>query len=282
MKRKVFVLSLTLLFAALPMFAAAFDAYMKIESIPGESSAPGHQGWIEIESWSWGATAGAGKCTVHDFHFTKKVDRSSPALAQAALVGLLLPAVTVETGGERHMLQNVMVKSVQNVNGNSGPAQAIALSFAKCATHEANATLLPAKKATLGGVAVKGAEIAVKGESPNGMLGLGGGSGDPVALQDLHFNGPNQAVIAIRKAGEGTQGILIALLRASQTKSHIPQVTLKARKAGGNQQQYYEIKLEDCLVSSYQTSAGPGFDQITLNFARLDGPMTGFHDVDIK
>jgi|GEM_PF-1039750 len=282
MKRNVFVLSLTLLFAALPMFAA-FDAFLKIDSIPGESSAPGHQGWIEIESWSWGATsgAGAGKCTVHDFHFMHKVDRSSPALAQAALTGLLLPAVTVEAGGERHLLQNVMVKSVQNVNGNSGPAQAIALSFAKCATHETGQGPLPAKKATLEGLTVKG--YTVKAESPNGMLGLGGGSGDPVALQDLHFNGPNQAVIAIRKAGEGTQGILIALLRASQTKSHIPQVTLKAKKAGGAQQQYYEIKMEDVLVSSYQTGGGgAGFDQITLDFATLTGPMTGFHDVDIK
>jgi len=282
MKRKVFVLSLTLLFAALPMFAA-FDAFMKIDSIPGESSAPGHPGWIEIESWSWGATpagAGAGKCTVHDFHFTKKVDKASPALAQAALVGLLLPAVTVEVNGERHMLQNVMVKSVQNVNGNSGPAQVIALNFARCATHETGQGPLPAKKATLEGLNVKG--YTVKLDAPNAMLGLGGGSGDGIALQDLHFNGPNQAILIGRKAGEGTQGVLIALLRASQTKGHIPQVTLKARKAGGNQQQYYEIKLEDVLVSSYQTSGAGGFDQITLDFARLDGPMTGFHDVDVK
>ncbi len=282
MKRNVFVLSLTLLFAALPMFAA-FDAFLKIDSIPGESSAPGHQGWIEIESWSWGATsgAGAGKCTVHDFHFMHKIDRSSPALAQAALVGLLLPAVTVEAGGERHLLQNVMVKSVQNVNGNSGPAQAIALSFAKCATHEAGQGPLPAKKATLEGLTVKG--LTVKGETPNGMLGFGGGSGDAIALQDLHFNGPNQAVLTCRKAGEGSNGILIGLLRASQTKNHIPQVTLKAKKAGGNQQEYYEIKLEDVLISSYSTGGGgAGFDQITLNFATLTGPMTGFHDVDIK
>lgn len=277
MKRRVFVLALALMLASLPLFAA-FDAFLKIEGIPGESRDAAHPGWIEIESWSWGATpAAAGKCTLHDFHFTKKTDAASPALAKAALVGLLIPSATVEVNGERHMLQNVMVKSVQNVNGDTGPGQAIALNFTKCATHETNAGLAPGKK-ILDGVLVKG-EIGVKGDA-NGTLSLGRGGADAIALQDLHFNGPNQAVLTCRKAGGGSNAILIGLLRASQTQGHLPELQLKAKKA--NTQEYYVIKMQDVLVSSYQTGGAPGFDQITLNFARLDGPMAPFHDIDIK
>jgi type VI secretion system secreted protein Hcp len=281
MKRKVFVLSLMILLGALPMFAAQYDAYMKIEGVDGESSAAGHQGWIDIESFSWGATpsaAGAGKCSVHDFHFTKKTDRASAGLAHAALIGLLIPAVTVELNGERHMLQNVTVKSVQNVNGDSGPGQAVALNFTRCATHEMNAGIAPGKKIDTAQVK---AEIGVKGEA-NGTLALGRGAADAIALQDFHFNGANQAVLTCRKAGGGSNAILIGLLRASQTQGHIPELQLKAKK--GNSPEYYVVKMTDVLVSSYQAGpgGGPSFDQITLNFAKLDGPMAPFHDIDIK
>ena len=282
MKSKVFPLTLALLLAGLPLFAAS-DIFLKIDTIPGESTAPGHQGWIEVESFSWGTAANAVReaaaqpaaaCSSHTLNFTKRMDKASPQLAQAALVGLLLPAVTLEVRGERHMLQNVTLKSVQNVNGNTGPAQAISMNFTKCATHEMNAGLAPMKKATLD------AGIIIKMDS-NATLSLGRGMGESIALQDLHFNGPNQAVLTCRKAG-GTNSILIGMQRAAQGQ-HIPEVTLKAKKAGGNQQEYMEYKLKDVMISSYQTGAAPGgFDQITLNFAQLEGPMTGFHDIYIK
>jgi len=281
MKTKAILLSIALFIIGLPLFAA-YDAFLKIDSIPGESTSPGHQGWIDVESFSWGASPAqatrepaASRCSLHSLTITKRLDKASPMLAQSALSGNLLPSVTVEVNGERHMLQNVQVKSVQNVNGVNGPAQAVTLNFTKCATHEMAVGLDPMKKANLAG------GIVIKGDS-NGMLALGGGLTEPIALQDLHFTGPNQAVLTCRKAG-GSNSILIGLLRASANGQHIPEVKVQARKAGGTQQEYMTIKLTDVLVSSYQSGgAGAGFDQITLNFGKLDGPMAPFHDIYIK
>jgi type VI protein secretion system component Hcp len=274
------VFAVTLLLASFPLFAA-YDAFLKIDTIPGESTAPGHQGWMDIDSFSWGATpaaahTAASKCSLHSLNFTKKLDKASPMMAQAAMTGMLLPAVTVEVNGERHMLQNVQIRSVQNVNGATGPAQLVSLNFARCMTHEANAILAPEHKATIAN------GIIIKGDS-NAMLAFGDGMpGDAVSMQDLHFTGPNQAVMTVRKAG-GSNAILIGLLRASTSGKHIPVVSINARKAGGTQQEYYQIKLTDVLVSSYHGSGGgEGFDQVTLNFAKLDGPMAPFHDVFIK
>lgn len=277
MKVKASLFAVALLLASFPLFAA-YDAFLKIDTIPGESTAPGHQGWMDIESFSWGATPAtartASKCSLHSLTITKKLDKASPMMAQAAMTGMLLPAVTVEVNGERHMLQNVMIRSVQNVNTPTGPGQAVTLNFTRCMTHEANASLMPEHKA------IGAAGIIIKGES-NATLAFGSGMpGDAVSMQDLHFTGPNQAVMTVRKAG-GSNAILIGLLRASTSGKHIPEVSISARKAGGTQQEFYQVKLTDVLVSSYQ-SGGAGFDQVTLNFAKLDGPMAPFHDVSIK
>src|SRR5437764_10867648 len=155
MKIKASVFAVTLLLASFPLFAAV-DAFLKIDTIPGESTAPGHQGWTDLESFSWGATpaaapTAAAKCSFHSFNFTKKLDKASPMMAQAAMTGMLLPAVTIEVNGERHMLQNVQIRSVQNVNGVNGPGQAVSLNFTRCLTHETAASLAPEHKA-IGGV----------------------------------------------------------------------------------------------------------------------------------
>lgn len=71
----------------------ATDNFLKIDGIPGESTDDGHKEWIELDSWSTGHTQGAGGSTstagartagrvdMQDFHFTKKVDKASAALA---------------------------------------------------------------------------------------------------------------------------------------------------------------------------------------------------------
>ena len=66
------------------------DYFLKLDGIPGESTAEGHKDEIEIESFSWGASSsstaygggggGAGKVSVHDISMTKVVDRASPKL----------------------------------------------------------------------------------------------------------------------------------------------------------------------------------------------------------
>jgi len=68
----------------------AFDSFLKIDGIKGESQDAKHKGEIDILSFSFGASqtgpqatgggGGAGKVQIHDIHFTKKVDSSSPLL----------------------------------------------------------------------------------------------------------------------------------------------------------------------------------------------------------
>jgi type VI secretion system secreted protein Hcp len=74
----------------------AFDAFLKIDGIGGESTDGQHSDWIEVSSFSWGvnqasngvgAGASAGRAQVHDFSFTKSVGKSSPQLMQAAASG---------------------------------------------------------------------------------------------------------------------------------------------------------------------------------------------------
>ncbi len=67
----------------------AFDAFLKITGITGESTDTNHEGWIEVLSFSWGASnsvnasargASAGKAAATDFSFLKQTDSASPQI----------------------------------------------------------------------------------------------------------------------------------------------------------------------------------------------------------
>lgn len=56
---------------------------------------------------------------------------------------------------------------------------------------------------------------------------------------------------------------------------HIASAMLTVRKAGGQQQEFYKIKLTDILVTSFQNTGSEGGDAIpneslSLNFSRID------------
>lgn len=91
-------------------------------------------------------------------------------------------------------------------------------------------------------------------------LGRGGGAGK-VSMQDFNFT------MRVNKATP-------KLMLACATGDHIPEATLYARKAGGDQQEYLAIKFTDLLVSSYQTGGSSGdivpVDQISLNFSKIE------------
>lgn len=66
------------------------------------------------------------------------------------------------------------------------------------------------------------------------------------------------------------------LMLACATGQHFPEVTLTCRKAGGNQMEYVKIKLEQVLVSGYETIGGDEgrkdtlpVDTFHLNFAKI-------------
>lgn len=89
----------------------------------------------------------------------------------------------------------------------------------------------------------------------------GGGGAGKVSFQDIHFT------TKVNKASP------ILMLSCASGK-HIAKAILHVRKAGGEQQDYYTITMNDLLVSSYQSGDAAGgdsipTDQFSLNFAKI-------------
>ncbi len=76
---------------------AHVDYFLKIDGIEGESQDHKHKNEIDVESWSWGQTnvgdaahrggMGAGKVAMQDFHFTMKMNKSTPKVMLACATG---------------------------------------------------------------------------------------------------------------------------------------------------------------------------------------------------
>ena len=70
---------------------AAVDTFLKLDGIDGESTAKGHEKWIEVESFSFGVSqtqtgGGNGQTQLSEVVITQPIDSSSPQ-EFAALVG---------------------------------------------------------------------------------------------------------------------------------------------------------------------------------------------------
>ncbi|MCB1132123.1 MAG: type VI secretion system tube protein Hcp [Verrucomicrobiae bacterium] len=138
-----------------PHAEGAFTGYIKIGDIEGEAVAEGRDGWIDVESVSWGASRNvatpsggstnreASNPTVSELTFVKKVDSASPPLFLNAVAGESIGTVTLElvTAGKpygdkvfyRITLSDVMVSS-QNVSADTDTGETeerITLNFAK-------------------------------------------------------------------------------------------------------------------------------------------------------
>jgi type VI secretion system secreted protein Hcp len=92
----------------------AFDAFLKLDGIEGESTDKSHPGEIEVASFSWGVTntgsagsgggGGAGKAVLQDFHFQMATSKASPNLMLACAVGAHLRTATLtcrKAGGDK-------------------------------------------------------------------------------------------------------------------------------------------------------------------------------------
>jgi type VI secretion system secreted protein Hcp len=101
------------------------------------------------------------------------------------------------------------------------------------------------------------------GVSQSGTLAFGGGGGAGKAqFQDLNFSS------RVNKASP-------QLFLSCASGTHIKEATLTARKAGEKQQDFLIIKLNDILVSSYQTGGASASealptDQFALNYAKIE------------
>ena len=125
---------------------------LKVDGIPGESLFNGHQGEIDLLTWSWGMSqsestqvgrgGGAGKAEIENLAVTKYVDKASAYLMLACLKGEHIPeaTITIRKSGEDGSfvyivirMTDVVVTSVaMGANGNFGrTTETVSLYFSK-------------------------------------------------------------------------------------------------------------------------------------------------------
>ncbi len=133
----------------------AFDTFMDVAAIPGESTATGFEKKIEIYSFSWGASnpvsvdsakggLTGGKVSISSFNVMKRTEASSPLLFEACCTGKHIPTVKVslrkaggDSGQEVYLtydFEEVMVESIQwsgSSGGDDVPTESVSFAFAK-------------------------------------------------------------------------------------------------------------------------------------------------------
>jgi len=129
----------------------ATDYFLDVPEIPGESTDEKFKGKIDLESWSWGESnsgtqtsgggGGSGKVSPQDFHFVKRVDKSSPLLAQSCATGkhFAKGQLICRKAGDKPLvyyttdLEQFIISSYQ-IGGSKGdeiPTEQISLNFSK-------------------------------------------------------------------------------------------------------------------------------------------------------
>jgi type VI secretion system secreted protein Hcp len=130
----------------------AFDAFLKLDGIPGESRDSKHKDEIDLISFSWGESrasslnggggAATGRVSFQDFHFTHRVDKASTQLFLHCANGAHIKdaTITCRKAGETpveflvYKLTDVLVSSC-NDSGAPGaedtPLETISLNFAQ-------------------------------------------------------------------------------------------------------------------------------------------------------
>ena len=104
-----------------------FDAFLKIDGIPGESTDDKHKDWIEVLAFNHGiaqpvsATASSAggaaseRCQHQDYVIVKNVDKASPKIYEACSTGAHIKDVTLElcrAGGDKVKYLEVKMKKV--------------------------------------------------------------------------------------------------------------------------------------------------------------------------
>lgn len=113
--------------------------YLKIDTIPGESTDAKHKDWIEVLSFSFGVTRNRrGRAEVQDFSFTHHIDRATPLLFDAACQAEPISTATfvATRGGEgleyfKYRMEETFITSVSPGGAGDMPMEQISMSFAK-------------------------------------------------------------------------------------------------------------------------------------------------------
>jgi len=133
----------------------AFDSFIKIDGIPGESSDDKHKEWIELISYDHhieqpasSTASSVGGATAErvnhgSFNFVHQLDKATPKLLEACCTGKHIKEVTIEfcrAGGDKvkYMeikLEQVLISAVTDNGSSTGesgfPAEKVSLSYGK-------------------------------------------------------------------------------------------------------------------------------------------------------
>lgn len=123
----------------------AFDAFMKIAGVDGESTDRFHKVEIDVLSFSWGAAVPAGgqppgHAVAEDFRFVHKVDKASPQLMLACCIGKHFPEalLSVRKSGTtldylKYKFTEVIISSIAPGGGRADdvPVEEVSLNFQK-------------------------------------------------------------------------------------------------------------------------------------------------------
>lgn len=133
----------------------AFDGFLKIDGIDGESTDDKHKGWIEVLSFSFGASqptsggrsqggaASAERVNMQDFSIVKVLDKSSAKLFLHTCNGKHIPKVKLELcrateDKQKYMeyaMEDVIISSIRPGGSSQGgenlPLEEVAFNFGK-------------------------------------------------------------------------------------------------------------------------------------------------------
>jgi type VI secretion system Hcp family effector len=100
-RRSPALLGLLLLALFIPSAHSA-DILVQMQGIPGESTAPGHAGWIDAFAMSHGASRASVTNTANHYEvaFTKRLDSASPILCDHLNQVTVIPVVQIEFMGQ--------------------------------------------------------------------------------------------------------------------------------------------------------------------------------------
>ncbi|MEE4884533.1 type VI secretion system tube protein Hcp [Pseudomonas alliivorans] len=132
----------------------AFDAYIKIEGVPGEALDDRYKDCIEITGYVFGMNqstsatasssggASSGRTSLSDFTFTKTLDKSSCKLIETLCAGKHLKEVVLtlhRAGGEKIkyfevLLEELIISNYTQSADDGVPTETISLNYGKIKT----------------------------------------------------------------------------------------------------------------------------------------------------
>lgn len=127
----------------------AFDTFIHIDGIKGESTDRQHTGWLEVYNFALGvhqkvlyapSSAGgktAGRADFKAFNFARPLDKASPKLCLACAAGTHIDKILVElcrAGGDRlkymtYTMRNCLIKRVTTIGGGNFPVELVYVNY---------------------------------------------------------------------------------------------------------------------------------------------------------